>query len=74
MSRVLLVELSEGEVIAGCEAAKVAISTIEQLPAGGVRLVCMSGEGAQHMARKFKRQLIKTPVVRAAHRPRSPLW
>ena len=74
MSRVLLVNLAEGEVVAHCLAQKVGISAIERLPAGGVRLVCMSGDGAAIMTRKLKSHLIKTPVVRTAHRPRSPLW
>ena len=74
MSRVLLVNLSEGEVVAKCLAAKVGVSAIERLPSGGTRLVCMSGDGAALMTRKFKSHLIKTPVVRAAHRPRTPLW
>ena len=74
MSRVLLVDLAEGDVVAQCLAQKVGISAIERLPAGGVRLVCMSGDGAATMTRKFKGRLIKTPVVRSAHRPPTPLW
>ena len=74
MSRVLLVDLEEGQVVAKCLAEKVGISAIERLPAGGVRLVCMSSDGAATMTRKFKSQLIKTPVVRAASRPSTPLW
>lgn len=74
MSRVLLVDLDEGDVIARCLAEKVGISAIERLPAGGVRLVCMSGDGALHMNHKLKRHLITAPVARAAHRPRTPLW
>ena len=74
MSRVLLVDLPEGDVVARCLAAKVGVSAIERLPSGGVRLVCMSGDGAAVMARKLKSHLIKTPVVRTAHRPASPLW
>ena len=74
MSRVLLVDLPEGEVVARCLAEKVGISAIERLPAGGVRLVCMGGNGAVRMTRKFKGHLITEPVIRAAHRPPTPLW
>jgi hypothetical protein len=74
MSRVVLVNLDEGDVVARCLAEKVGISAIERLPAGGVRLVCMSGDGAVHMHRKLKRHLITSPVTRAAHRPATPLW
>jgi hypothetical protein len=74
MSRVLLVSLDEGQVIARCLAEKVGVSAIERLPAGGVRLVCMSSDGAAHMTRKFKSNLITVPVVRERHRPTRPLW
>ena len=74
MSRELFVALDESQVVRRCLAENVAISTIEQLPAGGVRLVCMSGHGAALMARKFKANLIDGPVVRQRHRPTRPLW
>ena len=74
MSRVLLINMEEGDVVAKCLAEKVGISAIERLPAGGVRLVCMSGDGAEKMKRKLKSHLIKHDVQRAAHRPASPLW
>lgn len=74
MSRVLLVDMNEGDVVARCQSAKVGVSAIERLPAGGVRLVCMSGDGAALMKRKLKSHLIKHDVVREAHRPASPLW
>jgi hypothetical protein len=74
MSRVLLVSLDEGAVIAKCLAEKVGISAIERLPQGGVRLVCMSSDGAAVMTRKLKSHLIAGTVVRERHRPASPLW
>ncbi|HVE00160.1 MAG TPA: hypothetical protein VNB78_00510 [Sphingomicrobium sp.] len=74
MSRVLLVALEEGEVVAKCLAAKVGISALERLPGGGVRLVCMSTDGAAQMSRKLKRNLIDGEVERQRHRPASPLW
>lgn len=74
MSRVLNVALDEGQVVARCLAEKVGISAIERLPAGGVRLVCMSSDGAALMTRKFKPHLMAEEVTRERHRPRSPLW
>ena len=74
MSRELFVRLGESQVIAKCEAEKVGISTIEPLPSGGVRLVCMSGHGAATMTRKLKSHLIIEVVSRSLHRPRQPLW
>lgn len=74
MSRVLLVALDEGKVVAACLAENVGISAIESLSSGGVRLVCNSMDGAARMARKFHRHLIHGDVVRERHRPTSPLW
>ena len=74
MSRVVLVNLNEGEVVAKCRNEKVGISAIERLPNGGVRLVCNSSEGAGTMVRKLKRHLIEGEVMREPHRPAKPLW
>ena len=74
MSRMLLVALDEGYVVAACLAEKVGISTIEGLSSGGVRLVCNSMDGAARMARKFKPHLIEGVVTRERHRPATPLW
>jgi hypothetical protein len=74
MSRALFVTLDESEVISRCLAEKVGISAIERLPAGGVRLVCMSTDGAATMMRKMKTHLIKGTVDRQRHRPIRPLW
>ncbi|MFP5329847.1 MAG: hypothetical protein ACLGHC_06905 [Alphaproteobacteria bacterium] len=71
MSRVLHVALGEGEVIERCLSAKVGISAIEPLPAGGTRLVCMSSDGAQRMRTRLRSNLIKGAVVRERYRPRS---
>ena len=69
MSRVLFLNLPEADVIARCGAAKVGISALEALPDGGVRLVCMSSEGAALMNRKFKANLIADTARRAPFRP-----
>jgi hypothetical protein len=74
MSRELFVTLEESDVVSRCLAEKVGISAIERLPAGGTRLVCMSGHGASVMTRKLKSHLIKEAVVRQRHRPTRPLW
>ena len=74
MSRALLVALSERQVVAACLAENVGISAIEQLVSGGVRLVCMSSEGAARMTRKLERHLIDGVAVRQRHRPATPLW
>lgn len=74
MSRALFVSLTEDAVVAKCLSEDVGISTIERLPAGGVRLVCMSIEGAAHMTRKFKTHLMKDTATRERHRPVRPLW
>lgn len=74
MSRELFVTLSEGEVVKRCLDEKVGISAIERLPAGGVRLVCMSVDGAAQMFRKLKPYLIKGAVSRQQHRPNRVLW
>jgi hypothetical protein len=74
VSRVLFVALNEGEVVVQCLAQKVGISAIEGLPGGGVRLVCMSSDGAATMSRKLKRYVINDAVTRERHRPPTPLW
>lgn len=69
MSRIVHLSLDEGVVVIRCLSEKVGISAIERLPAGGVRLVCMSGEGAALIRRKLKRYLIEGEVRREPHRP-----
>ena len=74
MSRVLLVALDEGQVVAACLKENVGISAIERLATGGIRLVCMSSEGAARMTRKLKPHLIDGVALRQRHRPATPLW
>jgi len=74
MSRALNVSLTEAEVLAKCGTSHVGVSAIETLPEGGVRLVCMSSDGAERMRRKFRSHLIKGNVVRERYRPRRPMW
>ena len=74
MSRAVFVSLDEGQVVARCLAKNVSISVIERLPAGGVRLVCNSAEGAGEMTRDLKKFLISDTATRQKMRPTSPLW
>jgi hypothetical protein len=74
MSRVINLTLDEGVVVIRCLSEKVAISAIEPLPQGGVRLVCMGNEGAELIRKKLKRYIIEGDVPRERHRPINPLW
>jgi hypothetical protein len=74
MSRALNLDMDEGAVLSRCQSENVGVSAIERLPQGGVRLVCMSSDGAELIRRKLKSHLIKTEVTRERHRPTKPLW
>lgn len=74
MTRALNLDLDESAVVAKCLAEKIGVSAIERLPQGGVRLVCMSADGAERIRRKLKTHLITDAVVRQRYRPASPLW
>ena len=74
MSREMFIKLDEGEVMKRCLAENVGVSAIERLPNGGVRLVCMSTDGAATMFRKLKTHLIAGAVDRQKHRPNRLLW
>jgi hypothetical protein len=74
MSRALFVSLDEADVVSKCAAAKVGISAIERLPKAGVRLVCMSVNGAEVMRAKLKSHLIDDTTERFKIRPSRPLW
>ena len=74
MSREVLLSMAEADVRAQCLKANVGVSAIECLVDGGVRLVCMSGRGAELIRKKLKSHLIKGDVIRERYRPRSPLW
>ena len=74
MSRVVNLSLSESAARDHCETRKIGVSALERLPDGGVRLVCMSGHGAEQVRRTLKAKLLKDPVRRAAHgMERSPI-
>ena len=65
MSRVLLVNQSEEAVTKACARFDVAISVLEPLESGGVRLVCVTADGAATMRRKLRSKLIDGPVIRS---------
>ena len=74
MSRAVYLSMEEADVISKCEAASVGISAIEGLLNAGVRLVCMSVQGAEIMRAKLKSHLIKGTAGRFRFRPSRPLW
>jgi hypothetical protein len=75
MSRTVFLNADEGKVVARCLQEKVGVSAIERLPAGGVRLVCMSSDGAARIRVAFKKQLLdEETTTRERHRPNTPLW
>lgn len=74
MSRTVFLDLDEGKVVARCLKEKVGVSALERLPSGGVRLVCMSGAGAERIRAALKGRLIGGDVARERHRPATPLW
>lgn len=74
MSRVLLLDMSTQSATDECHRLDIGVSALEALPAGGVRLVTMSSEGAERLRTKLKSKLLKGEVLRARHRPKRPLW
>lgn len=74
MSRVVHLSLDEGVVVIRCLSEKIGISAIERLPAGGVRLVCMSSDGAALIRRKLKAYVIGDDVRRERRRPVAGTW
>jgi hypothetical protein len=74
MSRVILLSMNAEDAVTKCRAAKVGVSAVEAIPAGGVRLVCMSSDGAETMRKKLKSHVIHGDVVRERIRPVKPLW
>ena len=74
MSRALYLSMEEADVISKCNANSVGISAIERLPKSGVRLVCMSVNGAEVMRTKLKSHLIQGTVERVKFRPSNRMW
>ena len=74
MSRAINLAMKEADVVARCLTESVGVSAIERLPQGGVRLVCMSMNGAELIRLKLKSHIIKGDVTRERQRPTRPLW
>lgn len=74
MSRAMNINMTEHAVLDRCRTEAIGVSAIEALPGGGVRLVCMSGDGAVQLRRLLKKQLITGEPQRERFRPSRPLW
>ena len=74
MSRALNLAMTEEQIRRHCEQKGIAISALEALPDGGVRLVCMSNYGAAQIRSKLKGDIIEGDVRRERFRPVHPLW
>jgi len=74
MSRAMFLSLNAAQTESKCNAEKIGVSVIEELPGGGVRLVCDSIFGASHMRRRLKSHLLADDTLRFKWRPRTPLW
>jgi hypothetical protein len=74
VSRAMQLAMSEREALDLCATQKVAVSAIESLPGGGVRLVRTSVTGADIVRQKAKSKVMSVEQARAKHRPASPLW
>ena len=66
--------MTEAEVIKHCADKSIPISSLEALPDGGTRLVCMSGYGAAQIRLKLKARIIEGEVRRERFRPLRLQW
>jgi hypothetical protein len=69
MSRAVFLNMSERAATAHCKAENIGISTMRKLPTGGIRLVCMSVDGAERIRRDLKSLLLKGEVAREQQGP-----
>lgn len=75
MSRVVHLSLDEGVVVIRCHSEDIGIESIEGLSEGGVRLVCVSDEGAALIRQQLDSYVLQAEPVtrkrrrRAARRP-----
>lgn len=70
MTRALLLSMPASDVTARCLSENVGVSSIERLASGGVRLVCMSSNGAARMRTVLNAKLIQGELLRERFRPR----
>jgi hypothetical protein len=74
VSRAVNLAMTEAQVVHYCRTKSIAISALESLPDGGVRLVCMSSYGAAKIRSKLKGHIIADDARRQLFRPVHPLW
>ena len=74
MTRAVNLAMTEAQIVHHCQTKSIAISALEALPDGGVRLVCMSSSGAAQIRSKLKAHIIHGDVRRERFRPVQPLW
>lgn len=74
MSRTLNLAMTEAQIVHHCREKNIAISALERLPDGGVRLVCTSSYGAAQIRSKLKGHIMNGDVRRERFRPVRPLW
>jgi hypothetical protein len=74
MSRAFNLALTESQAARLCRDRHIAISALEVLPDGGVRLVCASAAGAEQVRTGLKKHIIDGDVRRQRFRPVTPLW
>ena len=74
MSRAINLNLTEADAREQCSTRSIGISAIEALPDGGVRLVCMSSEGAALLRRRLKSQIMPDGARRTANSTRRLPW
>ncbi|RVQ69217.1 hypothetical protein EKN06_03180 [Croceicoccus ponticola] len=67
MSRAMFIQKDTDTVETMCAKAKIAISTIEILPKGGTRLVCLTSEDADQARVTFRKSILD------GAQPRSPM-
>ncbi len=69
MSRAVFLDMSEKSVIAHCEMEQIGISCIGKVSTGGIRLVCMSVDGAARIRSQLKSKLMKDHAAPEQHGP-----
>ena len=74
MSRAINLQMTETEARQQCSTRSIGVSAIEPLPDGGVRLVCMSVEGAALLRRRLKASIMSDTARRTANSTRRLPW
>ena len=74
MSRAINLQMTEAEAREQCSSRSIGVSAIEKLPDGGVRLVCMSVEGAARLRRRLKSSIMSDTARRTAFSTRRLPW